>query len=602
MASRKYYAAIGATPASARAQIEAVGPAPANGPAPTVGQVLTWSGTAWVPGTGGGGGSGGLVWPLGTPWSTMIPLLATAGDAAILLVEGDPTGAPRQITGKPDGFGGYLTQDFSHVIFVGASADGTSNTVSVELGLGVSIDPGILRSRDIMWLPLYPDIVGGATPAFEFDFDGGGLTPPGSLAAGSVLRARSGEANSIRLRNGAIIDGTNLLPGEAISRLRPSFAGDVVLNIESYGGIVGPNSFINFAPVGPGPFFPPTTAVVFLNMDAKTVIDPNFQAPGGVSNVACSQDLTKRDTSAYIAYDDALAVPPLGVVNVQDAIDALKASGLSGVLGVGNVSGTNDILITAGQALDAETALGTLMLGTGNAKIVALGNNTAALADDDPIVVINQGGSSFISNAGMQFSSKRANRAQFRGNQFGANNAGAGATGFKSRGANIGDMLSVAAGDILYRITAIGVPADNVSVPLAALLSLQVPTAGVGANYVATELELQLVPLEGPINGAKVMFKITSQGVPVLRETALPGGGAAAGLAVLGAGGSITVANPNVLAGTRFTLTVQDGGAAPSGSLIYVSARVAGASFTITSVAGAGDAGVQVYWQLWESV
>jgi len=610
-APRKIYQAIGGTPASARSQIEAVGPMSTTTATPTVGQVLTWDGTSWIPGAGGGGGTGGLVWPLGTPWSDMITALATAGDAAILLVEGDPTGAPRQITGKPDGMGGYLGQDFSHIIFVGAASNfSAGNTVTVELGLGATLNPGVLRSRDIMWAPLFPDIVSGPTAAYDVDLDGGGITPPGPLAGGSVFRAAtSNGVNTMRLRNGAVLDGSNLAAtDECISRIRPGFSGEVVLTIVSYGGRIGPRSFINF--VAPAPIFPfplpvSVTGIVSMFMDAKTLIDPAYQAsfstPPPHSLVLLQQDLGARDNSAFVSYDDTV-VPAFGVDNVQGAIDALKASGLSGVLGVGNTTGANDILITAGQALDAELSLGTLSLGTVNAKIVALGNNTAALADDDPIVVINQAGVSFLSNAGMQFSSKRANRAQFRGNQFGANTAGAGATGFKSRGTNIGDMASVVAGDLLYRITAIGVAADNASAPLAAFISLQVPTAGVGANYVATELELQLVPLEGPINGAKVMFKITSQGVPVLRETALPAGGAAAGLAVLGAGGTITVANPSVQAGTRFVLTVQDGGAAPSGSLIYVSARVAGVSFTVTSIAGAGDAGVQVYWQLWEGV
>jgi len=274
---------------------------------------------------------------------------------------------------------------------------------------------------------------------------------------------------------------------------------------------------------------------------------------------------------------------------------------LAAVLAAGNVTGPNNILITGGQAVDAVAALGTLLLGTTNAKLIALGNKLAVLADDDPMILVNQGGLTFISNAGIQYSTKRANRAQFRGNQFGPNDAGPGVTGFKSRGINIGDLASVAAGDLLFRITAIGVPADNLSVPLAALLSLQVPVGGVGANYVASEYELQLVPLEGPINGRKVMFKITSQGVPVLRETALPAGGRTAGLATLDVAGQLLIANVSVLAGTRISLTVQDGGTLATGN-VQVTARTAGLDFTIASSAGAADAGAIVYWQLWEGI
>ena len=289
-------------------------------------------------------------------------------------------------------------------------------------------------------------------------------------------------------------------------------------------------------------------------------------------------------------------------------VPGVPSTPLSAVLAVGNTSGVNDIYLDAGQKLDTTPALGTLNLGTTNAKLVAIGNKLAVLADDDPMILVNQGGAVIIpSNAGFQYSTKRPNRAQFRGNQFGANSAGPGATGFKSRGVNIGDMASVVAGDLLYRITAIGVPGNNSDIPLAAHLSLQVPAAGVGVNYVAAELELQLVPLEGPINGATVMFKITSQGVPVLRETDLPPvappvpNRRVAGLATLDGAGQFLILNPNVKAGTRFTLTVQDGGTAPTGT-VYVSARVAGASFTITSNAGGTDLGVQVYWQLWEGV
>ena len=49
---------VGGNAESVRTQIGAVGPAPEPGsvPAPVVGEVLTWDGTVWVPGAGGGGG------------------------------------------------------------------------------------------------------------------------------------------------------------------------------------------------------------------------------------------------------------------------------------------------------------------------------------------------------------------------------------------------------------------------------------------------------------------------------------------------------------------------------------------------------------------
>jgi len=103
-----------------------------------------------------------------------------------------------------------------------------------------------------------------------------------------------------------------------------------------------------------------------------------------------------------------------------------------------------------------------------------------------------------------------------------------------------------------------------------------------------------------------VMFKITSQGVPVLRETDLPPvappvpNRRVAGLATLDGAGQLLILNPNVKAGTRFTLTVQDGGTLATGN-IQVTARTVGTDFTIASSV-VTDAGAIVYWQLWEGV
>lgn len=259
----------------------------------------------------------------------MITLLAAAGNSALLLVEGDPAGTPRLMTGALGS-----PYDFSHVIFVGASADLATNNVTVQTDANTSINPGVLRSQNIMWAPLGPDLVGGPTPAYDVDLDGGGITPPGPLAGGSVFRARSGELNSFRLRNGAILDGSNLAAaGECISRIRPSFPNEVVLTVESYGGIIGPKAFLNPSAPTPNPPFPPipTTGIISMNMDAKTIIDPAYQAPGGLSPVGIAQDMAKRDTAVYMAYDDALALPPLGATDIQTIIDILKVNTLSGL-------------------------------------------------------------------------------------------------------------------------------------------------------------------------------------------------------------------------------------------------------------------------------
>jgi len=118
------------------------------------------------------------------------------------------------------------------------------------------------------------------------------------------------------------------------------------------------------------------------------------------------------------------------------------------------------------------------------------------------------------SNAGIQNSSLVANRAQLCNNQYGVNAGIPGTTGFKSRGPTIGSLAGVTSGDGLFRITAIGVSPDNVSIPLAAFFTFQVPTAFVPAaqGWVPSELEIELTPLAGPTNSHRPVFKVTSEG------------------------------------------------------------------------------------------
>jgi hypothetical protein len=210
---------------------------------------------------------------------------------------------------------------------------------------------------------------------------------------------------------------------------------------------------------------------------------------------------------------------------------------------------------------------------------------------------INQAGALHGSNAGVQESSLVANRASARFNQYGANTGVPGITGFKSRGATIGSLAKVVAGDTLWRATAIGVADDDATIGLAATLGIDVPVGGVpvGQTWVATDLVCELQPLGGPVNGRKQAFKVDSEGIVYVKESA----NCMAGIAVIGAGGNIVVNNTRVTATTRFQLTAQDGGAVPTGSP-FVVARVVGTSFTIQSTAGAADAGVNVYYQLFE--
>lgn len=265
-----------------------------------------------------------------------------------------------------------------------------------------------------------------------------------------------------------------------------------------------------------------------------------------------------------------------------------------------------DTLFTVVDATDATKRIAFDVQGSTSTTTTFITNPTVnrsvTLPDTDGVVVvadnttgqvwINQTGSLFSSNAGIQYSSTVANRGSLRVNQFGANTGVPGVTGFKSRGTTVGSLAAVQVGDVIYRDTAIGVT-DNLSVPLSGMISINVSAVPAGQGYIGTDFEVQLVPQTGPANGRKVTFVVTGDGILKVREAA----NKMAGVATTDATGSITVNNTQVSATSRFTLTIQDTGAAPTG-FVYASARVVGTSFTITS--STAQPGVDVYYQIWE--
>lgn len=101
------------------------------------------------------------------------------------------------------------------------------------------------------------------------------------------------------------------------------------------------------------------------------------------------------------------------------------------------------------------------------------------------------------SNAGIQYSGLAQNRGQIRMNQFGNNNGIAGLTGFKSRGTSIGSLASVSAGDVLVRLTGIGVTGNNANIPLSGLFSLVVATSGPLATQVPSYWEWNSTDFSG---------------------------------------------------------------------------------------------------------
>ena len=266
-------------------------------------------------------------------------------------------------------------------------------------------------------------------------------------------------------------------------------------------------------------------------------------------------------------------------------MDVVRATGLATFVG--------GLRIAPASSLDVSAA-GTLELGTANATAVAMGG--AVGSTGSPRLLLNQGGTALHgSNAGIQVASAIANRGAIRVNQYGNNSGVPGITGFKSRGLTVGDLVSVSVDDVLWRATGIGVCDDDVSIPLAGMISLNAEFVATG--YVACRFAVQAVPADGPNFGARrEVFAVTSQGIPQLQENTNRG----AGLVTLGADGSFTVLNTNADGiESRYTLTVQEGtGFVPAGR-IYISAHVDGVSFRIKSTAGGADQGVVVYWQMW---
>ncbi len=339
---------------------------------------------------------------------------------------------------------------------------------------------------------------------------------------------------------------------------------------------------------------------------------------------------------------------------IQEFAPSTPTPSLSTVLGIGNTTGANDLIISSGQRLDSTAALNigtadatSINIGSGTIPIAIVGNVTLtgnlvisssnridssaalnigtvgatginigsgptipiAIAGDVAVngnkiltidaatgeVWINQSGALHGSGSGIQYSSLVSSRSQIRVNQYG-NNAGVpGISTFKSRATSIGGLAPVQVGDVIYGVTAVGVT-DNLSVPLSGLIRILVAAVPAASGWIATDYEVQLVPLAGPANGRKQAFRITSEGIFHIKEAA----NCMAGVATLDGTGTVVVANTQVTATTKFSLTFQDGGSIPTGS-VYQSSRVIGTSFTIKSTAGAADSGVKVYYQLWEA-
>jgi len=202
------------------------------------------------------------------------------------------------------------------------------------------------------------------------------------------------------------------------------------------------------------------------------------------------------------------------------------------------------------------------------------------------------------SGAGMQYSSNVAGRAALRLSQYGNNGGAQNVSFFKSRGTNVGDEAALIAGDTILNLTGAGVAGDGLSVPLAAIFDAIIPAGGVFAQSISPDFRWQLA--KSAINSRREVWRMVGLTGDFVMKNAgqriliKEGANAMQGVATNGA----TVLNTLITANTRISLTWQDGGGVPSGAP-YVSARVVGISFTIQST-NVLDAGVNVFWQLWE--
>ena len=243
------------------------------------------------------------------------------------------------------------------------------------------------------------------------------------------------------------------------------------------------------------------TDLYFQSADGQTAA----VAPLTKGRLRYNQVTTRWEESHNASAWAPLSTPAFPVLDsvflVENAIDPTKqlAADLSGQAAATTTTITTTAQVSrpfrlpdiSGTAIVQQDATGQVFMGIG--------------------VTTSQHGS----NAGLQYSTTTANRAQFRVNQYGANTAGAGITTFKSRGAAIGALGAVLPGDLLGRWTAIGVAADGLSIPLAGTLSVQVPPQYVPIitdSWVPTDYELALVPLAGPANSRRPVQLVTSEG------------------------------------------------------------------------------------------
>jgi len=569
-------------------------------------------------------------WSGAEVWEDVYARMVQSGGGVLFVWHDGAT--PRVMT--PNAPSNY---DLSNIFFIGLrQADGSLPTIVLDpsnLGGFALQATGTLHSKNLHWtMPAYQIVDASIYGETEIELDGGSLTTvAASLGVWKSKTAR------LTLKNGALFDGSNCNAGAALIETVGVGADSSKVRVETL-AVLGAKAFIS-AVVHPltlstdmgvvvdaAAFQGGTIVVTGVALDAvfggidqygRPQIRDIRQGILPASNAVWRQGAWQVDGDSTNVEGDGIVVYGKDPVSgLQDGSNGAFARVKCDRFGIRLITGGVDVgygyrtdLTETYYKDNAGNKTFGITRATGElwASLFRVGSASGCairpLAGQPDVLLINMATPFPASNAGIQYSSDYAGaRAGARFNCFGNHNGLANITGFKSRGA-MGAYGACADGDVLLRLTAIGVTGNGLDVPLAGMLSFVVPTGGTFAQSLSPNLEVRLAT--SVTNSIRAVWEVEGLSGDLTMKVAgerikvKEGANAMQGVAVLDGTGNFTVNNTLVTANTRIAYWVQDGGPAPAGQ-VYPSARVVATSFTLTSTAGAGDAGLVVAWQLWE--